>query len=110
MSVESFLLQKQSHESIQALEDCVLYYISYEELQRLYRDYPELNNIGRILTERCYVSAVQRITAMWMQKANDRFVWLAKQAPDLSQRVPAKYLASYMGITEGMLSNIKRRR
>lgn len=110
MSVESFLLQKQSHENIQALEDCVVYYISHEELQRIYRDYRELNNIGRILTERCYLSTVQRITAMWMQKAHDRYVWLAKQSPELSQRVPAKYLASYLGITEGMLSNIKSRR
>jgi CRP/FNR family transcriptional regulator, anaerobic regulatory protein len=110
IAVESFLAQKHSHESIQALEDCIVYYISYEELQQIYRDYQEFNSIGRTLIERCYLLSVQRVTAMWMQKAHDRYGWLTKHFPDLSQRVPAKYLASFLGITEGMLSNIKSKR
>ncbi len=110
IAVESFFTQKPSQESIQALEDCIVYYISYEELQRIYRDFGEFNVISRKLLERCQVSSVQRMTAMWMQKAKDKYSWLARQAPELSQRVPAKYLASYLGITEGMLSKIKSKR
>ena len=107
IAVESFFTQQYGQENIQALEDCVVHYISYEDLQRIYRDFGEFNIIGRILVERCYLLTVQRITAMWMQRAHDRYDWLANQFPDLLQRVPAKYLASYLGITEVMLSNIK---
>lgn len=110
ISVESFFTQQYGQENIQAIEECVVYYIGYEELQRIYKDFSEFNMIGRILVERCYLMAVQRMTAMWMQRAPDRYDWLAKNFPDLLQRVPAKHLASYLGITEGMLSTIKSRR
>src|SRR5690242_10272352 len=33
VSIESFFQQKPSYESIQALEDCTLYYIEFDELQ-----------------------------------------------------------------------------
>lgn len=110
MAPESFFTQQYGQENIQAIEDCVVFYISYEELQRIFRDFPEFNFIGRILLERCYLLLVQRFTAMWMQSAPDRYEWLANNFPELLQRVPAKYLASYLEITEGMLSTIKSRR
>jgi hypothetical protein len=110
ISAESFFTQQYGQENIQAIEDSVVNYISYEDLQHIYRDFPEFNFIGRVLMEKCYLLTTQRITAMWMQNAEDRYNWLAENSPDLIQRVPAKYLASYLGITEGMVSNIKRRR
>src|SRR5450432_3278457 len=41
ISVESFFNQSISYESIQALEDCVLHYLSYKELQYAYKHFPE---------------------------------------------------------------------
>jgi CRP-like cAMP-binding protein len=107
ISAESFFTQKHSRENIQALEDSIVSSISYEELQRIYRDYKEFEKIGRILTEKCYLLSVQRMSGMWMQKSETRFRWLSKYFPDLLQRVPAKYLASYLGMTEVTLSAIK---
>ncbi len=46
VSVESFFNQTPSYESIQALEDCTLYYISYNELQFAYNNFPEFNFVG----------------------------------------------------------------
>src|SRR5882757_6572563 len=37
IAVESFFTQRHGQENIQALEDCVVHYISYDELQRIYR-------------------------------------------------------------------------
>lgn len=110
VSLESFLTQTYSQENLQALEDTVVSYISYEELQRIYNDYTEFNKIGRLLLEKCQVLSIQRLTAMWMQRSEDRYDWLVRKFPDLPQRVPARYLASYLGITEGMLSTIKSKR
>src|SRR5438067_9646520 len=39
ISIESFFQQKPSYESIQALEDCILYYISYAQLQFIYHNF-----------------------------------------------------------------------
>lgn len=107
ISIESFFLQKESYESIQALEDAVLYYISYDVLQHIYRSFPEFNFIGRVLTEKYYTLWAQQLYALRMQQAGERYQWLMNHHPELVLRVPAKYIASYLGIDETTLSRIK---
>ena len=107
VSIESFFEQKESYESIQALEDCTLYYIEYTELQNIYRQFPEFNFIGRVLTEKYYKLWAQQLYGLRMQPAADRYKWLLQNHPELILRIPAKYLASWLGITEVMLSKIK---
>jgi len=110
ISIESFYQQKESYESIQALEDCTLFYIEYAELSYIYRNFPEFNTTGRLLTEKYYQLWAQQLYALRMKQAPDRYAWLMEQYPELILRVPAKYLASYLGITEVMLSIIKGKR
>jgi CRP-like cAMP-binding protein len=110
VSIESFFEQKESYESIQALEDCTLYYIEYTELQNIYRQFPEFNFIGRVLTEKYYKLWAQQLHGLRMQPAADRYKWLLQNHPELILRVHAKYLASWLGITEVMLSKIKARK
>jgi len=110
ISVESFLQQRHSRENIQAMEDTELYYLDFGELQSIYRQFPVFNLTGRLLVEKYYLLSEQRLGAMRLRRSHERYGWLAEHFPDLLQRVPAKYLASYLGITEVMLSNIKARR
>jgi CRP-like cAMP-binding protein len=107
ISVQSFFQQRESIENIQAVENCLLCYISYEELQKCYRDFPEFNVTGRILTEKYYMLSEERLLAIRLQKAQDRYKWLLDHHPDLVKRVPVKYLASYIGITDVMLSVVR---
>ena len=107
VSIESFFQQKESYESIQALEACTLHYIQYTELQHIYRQFPEFNFIGRVLTEKYYMLWAQQLYGLRMQQAPERYKWLMQNFPELILRVPAKYLASWLGITEVMLSKIK---
>jgi CRP-like cAMP-binding protein len=107
VSVESFFYQKTSYESIEALEDCELYYIRYNELQELYRNYPEFNFIARVLTEKYYCLSEQRLFSIRMMRAAERYEYLLEHFPVIVGRVPAKYIASYLGITAEMLSKIK---
>ena len=108
ISVESFFKQSISYESIQAVENSVVHYITYSELQHLYKNFSEFNIIGRVLTERYYTLSEQRLHSMRLKKARDRYLFLLKYHPELILRVPSKYLASYLGVTEVTLSNIKR--
>jgi len=107
ISVESFFRQTESYESIQALDDCILHYITYDELQFIYRNFSEFNIVGRVVTERYYTLSEQRLYAIRMQRASDRYAYLMQNHSDLILRVPSKHLASYLGITEVTLSNIK---
>lgn len=110
ISVSSFFDQQPSKESIQVLEDAVMYSLSYEELQYMYHTYPEANYIGRVITEKYYKLSEERLCSLRMQKAPERYAFLIQYYPELIQRAPAKYLASYLGITEVMLSKIRSKK
>ncbi len=107
ISIESFYQQQPSYESIQALEECSLVYIEYEKLDHIYHNFSEFNFIGRVLTEKYYQLWAMQLYALRMKQAPERYQWLIENHGELIQRVPAKYLASYLGITEVMLSIIK---
>lgn len=107
ISVESFFDQRESYESIQALEDTALRYISFTELQHVYRNFPEFNYIGRELVQRYYKLSEQRLHSLRMLRAAERYEILRNFHPELVLRVEQKYLASYLGITEQYLSMLK---
>ena len=107
ISVESFFKQTESQEQIQALEDSSLYYISYDEMQFAFANFSDFNTIGRILTEKYYVLSEQRLYSLRMQRASERYLFLLNHFPQILLRVPLKYIASYLGITEETLSRIR---
>lgn len=109
VSIESFYCQQESYESIQALEDCTLHYIDYDELHHIYRTFPEFNYIGRELTQHYHILWTQQLYGLRMQTSQERYDWLLEHHSELILRVHAKYLASYLGITEVTLSKIKGR-
>ena len=110
VSIESFFQQKESYESIQALEDTLLYYITYDEIKYIYKTFPEFNYTGRVLTEKYYTLWAQQLYALRMQQAQERYKWLLDHHPEFILRVHAKYIASYLGIDETTLSKIKNGR
>lgn len=107
VSVESFFSQTESYESIHALEDCRLHSLSYRDLQEAYQNYPEFNFIGRLLTEKYYRLSEERLYSIRMQRGLEKYKSLIEHHPQLIQRVPSKYLASYLGLTEETLSRIR---
>jgi len=106
-SATSFFLQKESHEYIQAIEDSTLWYICYDELQHIYKQYPEFNVIGRVLSIKSYLLSEQRLNFIRMKQAADRYSSMLEHFPDLVLRVPSKYLASYLSISVETLSRIR---
>jgi CRP/FNR family transcriptional regulator, anaerobic regulatory protein len=106
-SVESFFQQTPSYEYIEALEDCVLYYVEHEALEAAYHRFPDLNFVGRVLVQKYYVLSEQRLYAMRLMRAQERYDYLLTHHDDLIQRVSDKHMASYLGISDVHYSNIK---
>jgi CRP-like cAMP-binding protein len=109
VAIESFYDQKKSYESIQAIEVTEVYYISFEELEYTYREFAEFNFIGRVLTIKYLKLWSQMLYSIRMRSAAERYDWLMNNYPELILRVPAKFIASYLDITEVTLSKIKRK-
>jgi CRP-like cAMP-binding protein len=105
ISVNSFFGQIPSAEYMQALEETTVHYISYSQLESLYKEFVIFNIHGRKLLTHYYRLSEKRAVSMRSLRAKDRYKWLLENDPDLLQRVPRKYLATYLGVTESTLSH-----
>jgi CRP-like cAMP-binding protein len=108
LSVYSFISQQPSQESIEVLEDSMIWSMPYEELQDLYKKNPELNLIGRLLIENYYMLLEDHIRSLKHKSSKDRYLQFVEEAPGLVQRVSLTHIASFLGMTKENLSRIRR--
>jgi CRP-like cAMP-binding protein len=106
-SFYSYHSRKPGNENIVALEDTTLASLHYDDMQKLYKTHPAFNFIGRTITEKYLYMLEIEVFYLRKQKAEDRYQYILKYFPDLLQRVPLKYLATYMGMNLETLSRIR---
>jgi CRP-like cAMP-binding protein len=106
---QSFLPQQPSVRSIQALEPSVIYRISYNNLVQLYRELEHGERFGRLVIERVFIDAIRHITSMYNDTPEMRYREFLTLHPDIGQRVPQYYIASYIGVKAPSLSRIRKR-
>lgn len=106
---ESFLPQGPSDKNIQALEDTELYTISYDALQRVYREVKGGERLGRLAIEQVFVSVLQQLSSFYRDSPELRYQRFLSAFAAISQRVPQYYIASYVGIQPQSLSRIRKR-
>jgi len=107
ISVNSFFSQKPGYENIEVLEDTTLISITYNDLQRLYYEFPEFNYVGRVLTEYYYSLSEERLFGMRMQSTQEKYEMLLKNHSEIFKRAPLKYIASYLGMKPETLSRLR---
>jgi len=106
-SIRGLSLQEASLENIQAIEHCDLIVATYDSLQYLYDHYPEANIVGRKLLEQYYRDAEERAFISRIPNAAKRYRHFLETKSNLSNRIPLKYIASYLGMTIETLSRIR---
>jgi signal-transduction protein with cAMP-binding, CBS, and nucleotidyltransferase domain len=106
-SIYSYYNRKPGNENIVALEDTTLASMHYDDMQYLYKMYPDFNVIGRVVTEQYLYMLEIEVYNFRKQKAEERYKFIVKHFPHLLQRVPLKYLATYLGMNLETLSRIR---
>jgi CRP-like cAMP-binding protein len=104
---ESLFTGKPSLKAIQTIEDTILIGIDSAQLFLLFDTHPDLERLFRKIIETSYVNTVNRIESLQFNTADERYKNLLKDHPNVLQRVPLKYIASYLGITPVSLSRIR---
>lgn len=107
-SVESFFQQNPSLYYLEVLEDSLVHSITKERLDFLFDKYPKMEKFGRILATEMLTKVVNKLNAIQFQTAPERYEYMLKEFPDISQRVPLGHIASYLGMTQETLSRIRR--
>lgn len=103
----SFYTQQPATEYIVAMEDSYTVFLHYRDIQQLYKRFPLFNEIGRKQVEHSFYKAEQRTQMLRGLSAAERYDKFCEMHPDLLRRVPLKYIASYLGMTDVTLSRLR---
>ncbi|MCT4582069.1 MAG: Crp/Fnr family transcriptional regulator [Flavobacteriales bacterium] len=106
---DSLITQIPSTYSIETLSESILWRISYKDLQLIYRTTECGNSIGRKMAEKMFLIKSQREHDLLTKTAEERYLNLFTQRPNLIREIPLKYIASYIGVTPQALSRIRKR-
>ncbi len=106
---DSFLAQLPSIYHVETLTETILWRLTYKDLQAIYAETEIGNTIGRNASEGLYLENFRREISLLTDTAEQRYLKLFTEQPQLIQKIPLKYIASYIGITPQALSRIRRR-
>lgn len=109
-SFHSFITQRPAVEGIQLLEGSVLWSISKDSLAQLMNRHHEIERLVRIAYETYYIRLEERFVNAQFKTATERYQDLLQQSPEILQRVPLGFIASYLGISAETLSRIRNKR
>jgi CRP-like cAMP-binding protein len=106
---ECIIKSTPSSQYIQALEDSIVLKIDFTELEKLYDNNRNLERAAKMLLQNTLAEALQKIESFIVDNPETRYLKIMKEYPDLNQRIPNKYIASFLGITPVSLSRIRKR-
>lgn len=106
-SFPEFVAQEKSGRSIRAIEDSVIYRISYSDYQDLLAQVTAWNGIIRVVMEQEYKQKESYLLNYNNRSAVDKYCQVLSNEPMLVGRVATQDLASYLGITQRSLTRAK---
>ncbi len=111
-SGESFSKGIPSYYSIETIEPSILHWIHKDDLTTIMKDINEIpemkDNMLNAMFERQF-HYMRLFISLIRDTPEERYLNLMKENPDIIQRVPQHYIATYLGITPVSLSRIRNR-
>ena len=107
--LSSFIPQQASTFGVQAIEDTTILSITRNEMENLFAQVPLFETFIRKFWEQIIKTLVSNMISFQTETADKRYE-KAMQHPKLLQRVPLKYLSSYLGVTPSSLSRLRKRK
>jgi CRP-like cAMP-binding protein len=105
----SFLPKQPTIVNIQAVEDCMVRQVSYEGIQQFYQRVAHGERFGRLALEAVFVNIVAQVASVYTDPPEARYRNFLLNYPDVAQRIPQYYIASYVGVQPQSLSRIRKR-
>lgn len=108
VDINSFNQKIPSSEYVQAVTDCTLLVFSTESLNDLSATIIQWDGIINKITEKALLEKVNKLSPMLAEDAKTRYLGFLEKFPNLANRIPLSYLASYLGMTPSSLSRIRK--
>jgi CRP-like cAMP-binding protein len=97
-----------SSEYIQSVTDSTVVVLSQKSMKELSKTIINWDSIIAKITAKALSEKVARISMMMPQDASERYDFFLENFPNISNRVPLQYIASYIGVTKSSLSRLRR--
>ena len=107
LSQESFHSRQPSEYFIETIEPTVTVSIKYEDLEEVYRKSKKMEHLGRLIITHTMVIKDRWQMQMVKMTPRERFLHFVERNPELLQRVPQKFLATYLNIKPETFSRFK---
>ena len=95
--------------NIQALEDSKVFCITQEQHLQLCNDMPKYFTFHEEKTKRSHYASLKRLSVTQALTPEENYLEMLHQYPQLVQRVPMHFIASYLGIEPESLSRLRKR-
>ncbi len=93
----------------ECIEDTVAAVGTLEQESEIFKKYPEMESIARMMGEAMMAQQQDYLSEFKMASPEEWYIQLQKSRPELIRRVPQYQLASYLGVTPESLSRIRKR-
>ncbi len=109
-SIESFMKKLPSPVVVETIESSIIWWISKNDLDKILEEIKEIPTLRDrfidMLFQRTF-DYMKYFVSFIKDSPTQRYVNLIEERPQIIQRVPQHYIASYLGITTVHLSRIK---
>ncbi|MCX6317796.1 MAG: Crp/Fnr family transcriptional regulator [Bacteroidetes bacterium] len=106
-SQESFHSRQSSEYYVEAIEPSVVASITFEELEAVFTRSPKMEHVGRLVITHTMVLKDRWQMQLIKMTPRERFLHFVTKNSSLLQRVPQKFLASYLNIKPETFSRFK---
>lgn len=108
-SYTSFITGNPSRFTVKAMEDLELLLFTREDLLKMVNEYPVFSKFLLFSVENLFVRKENREASFLLDSPEEKYENLLREHKEMLQRVPLKYIASYLGISAETLSRVRAR-
>jgi CRP-like cAMP-binding protein len=103
----SFLTRQPSLAVLETLEPTLLLSLRFDKMEEALEHFPQGERMGRLMLTAMYIKKDERRYARASKTVRELFMDYVAHHPHMLQRVPQKYLASYLNIKPETFSRLK---
>lgn len=103
-----FEVQTVASEYIQAVTDCKLLAFSKKDWDEISTIIIGWDVISTKIEKKCLTNSIERRSPLVSEDATTRYLSFIEKFPNIVNRIPLSYIASYLGITQQSLSRIRK--
>jgi CRP-like cAMP-binding protein len=108
-SFNSFVSGTPSSENVKCISDCEVLYITKSDYNELTEQSANWSAFCKKVYEKAISLGQQRTKDLLTLSAEERYLKLLAEQPNLIQNVPIQYVASYIGVKPESLSRIRKK-